>query len=74
MSLNMMPKYRVFMPTRFAISATGMLACQQIAMMKFRFGIDLPDEALAVAEEAAMVSIAMRDVRLKEIAESKKNH
>lgn len=55
------------------VDGMGMLACQQIAMMKFRFGIDLPDEALAVAEEAAMVSIALRDVRLKEIAEGKKN-
>lgn len=47
------------------VNGMGMLAQQQIAMMKFRFGIDLPeDEALEVAENATVIAAAMRDRRL----------
>ena len=47
------------------INGMGMLTQQQIAMMKFRFGVDLPeDEALAVAENATVIAAAMRDKRL----------
>ncbi|MGI6669560.1 MAG: shikimate dehydrogenase family protein [Acetivibrionales bacterium] len=46
------------------VNGMGMLANQQIAMMKFRFGIDLPNSALKVAEEAVAIAVAMRDYRL----------
>lgn len=47
------------------VNGMGMLAQQQIAMMKFRFDVDLPEnEALEVAENATVVAAAMRDRRL----------
>lgn len=47
------------------VNGMGMLAYQQIAMMKFRFGIDLPDEAAEVAKEATAIAVGMRDNRMK---------
>ncbi|HJB06272.1 MAG TPA: saccharopine dehydrogenase NADP-binding domain-containing protein [Candidatus Enterocloster faecavium] len=46
------------------VNGMGMLACQQIAMMKFRFDVDMPDSALKEAEEAVCIAVAMRDLRL----------
>lgn len=56
------------------VNGMGMLACQQLAMMKFRFGIDMPDSALQEAEEAVDVAVAMRDLRLAKRAEEAKCH
>jgi len=50
------------------VNGMGMLVHQQIAMMKFRFGIDMPESALKVAEEAVAVAVAMRDFRLAQKA------
>ena len=54
------------------VNGMGMLACQQIAMMKFRFGIDMPECTLREAEEAVGVAVAMRDFRLAERAKKDK--
>nr|WP_122013341.1 saccharopine dehydrogenase NADP-binding domain-containing protein [Maliibacterium massiliense] len=48
-----------------AVNGMGMLAQQQFALMKFRFGIDLPESALYEVEEAVHVAVAMRDLRLR---------
>lgn len=46
------------------VNGMGMLAYQEVAMMKFRFGLDLPNEAAEVAENAVAIAAAMRDLRL----------
>jgi len=56
------------------VNGMGMLACQQIAMMKFRFGIDMPEYTLREAEEAVSVAVAMRDLRLAERAKKEQNN
>ncbi len=56
------------------VNGMGMLACQQLAMMKFRFGIDMPDSALQDAEEAVDIAVAMRDLRLAKRTEEAKCH
>lgn len=55
------------------VNGMGMLACQQIAMMKFRFDVDMPKETLREAEEAVGIAVAMRDLRLREAAEGNKH-
>ncbi len=46
-----------------AIDGRGMLFYQQLAMMQFRFGLALPEEALLEAEEAVEIAVAMRRLR-----------
>jgi len=47
------------------IDGRGMIFQQSIALMKFRFGLELGEDALREAEEAVQIAVAMRDVRNK---------
>ncbi len=42
------------------VSGEGMLYCQQLAVMKLRFGIELPQESLRAGREAVAVALALR--------------
>lgn len=46
-----------------AIDGRGMLFFQQLAMMEFRFGVKMQADALAEAEEAVEIAVAMRRLR-----------
>ena len=54
------------------INGKGMLMYQQLAMMKFRFGVDLPDSVLPEVEEIIDIAVAMREFRFKRVAEQQK--
>lgn len=53
------------------ISGKGMLMYQQLAMMQFRFGINLPDSVLPEIEETIDIAVAMREFRFRHLAEKK---
>lgn len=50
------------------IDGQGMLLHQQIAMMEFRFGIQLPESVLLEGEEAIALGITLRDLRHARLA------
>lgn len=50
------------------IDGKSMLACQQIAMMKFHFDCDLPAALLPEIEEIVDVAVAMREARKRRLA------
>ncbi|MDR2088694.1 MAG: hypothetical protein LBP73_05000 [Clostridiales Family XIII bacterium] len=47
------------------VDGTGMSLMQQKEIMKFQFGIDLPDSFLFEGEEAFATAVALRDLRLR---------
>jgi shikimate dehydrogenase len=52
------------------VNGFGMTLHQQRAMMKFHFGIDLPEDVLYEAEEALLIALAMRQTRRKRLLKS----
>ncbi len=45
------------------VDGTGMLYRQQLALMEFRFGIKLGEDAIREAEESVAIAVAMREIR-----------
>jgi len=54
------------------INGMGMLVNQEKAMMKFHFGIDLPDDFAAEGEEALLIALAMRQLRTRRLEAAKR--
>ena len=53
------------------LNGMGMLVGQERAMMKFHFGVELGREALTEGEEALLIDLAMKNLRMKRMQAAK---